>query len=250
MPVNDFTQIVVNRAVVDYLGMTPEEAIGQRILGKFSGVWGYPQICGVVENYHYESLRRPIGGICIHYGPGQHKRFLLLRVTKGNLSEQLKSVEVIYKKYFPNNVFEPVFIDDRVSNLYDSERRTVRIAVVFSLLAIIVACMGVFGLTAFMAEQRTKETGIRKVVGASIWDIVKLFTVDYVKLLGISLLIAIPTAWWVGVQYLQDFAYRISLSWWIFTAAALITAILTLLTVSVLAVKAAMKDPVQSIKTE
>ena len=250
VPVNDFAEIVVNRAAVDYLGIMPEEAIGQRVLGKFSGVFSYPMICGVVENYHYESLHRPIGGICIHYGYGQHKRFLLLRVIKGNLSEQLKTYEEIYKKYFPNNVFEPVFFEDRVSKLYDNERRTVRIAVVFPLLAIFVACMGVFGLTAFMAEQRTKEIGIRKVVGASVWDIVKLFTADYVKLLCISLLIAIPTSWWVGIQYLQNFAYRISLSWWMFAAAIVITASLTLLTVSVLAIKAAMTDPVQSIKTE
>ena len=250
MLVNDYTQIVLNRAAVDYLGMTPEEAIGQRVSGTFNGVFGYPVICGVVENYHYESLHRPIGGVCIHYGIGQHKRYLLLRVAKGNLQEQLKTYEEIYKRYFPNNFFEPEFFEDHVSKSFDSERHSVRIAVVFSLLAIIVACMGVFGLTAFMAEQRTKEIGIRKVVGASVRDIVKLFTVDYVKLLGISLLIAIPVAWWVGVQYLQDFAYRISLSWWIFAAAALITATLTLLTVCVLAIKAAMADPVQSIKTE
>jgi len=250
MFVNNFTQIVVNRAVVDYLGLTPEEAIGQRVTGKFSGVYGYPEICGVVENYHYESLHRPIGGVCIHHGLGQHKRYLLLRVINGNMQEQLKTYEVLYKKYFPNNVFEPTFFDDRVSKLYDGERRSVRIAVVFSLLAIFVACMGVFGLTAFMAEQRTKETGIRKVVGASVWDIVRLFTADYVKLLGISLLIAIPLSWWVGVQYLQNFAYRISLNWWMFAASVLITAALTLLTVSILAMKAAMADPVQSIKTE
>ena len=246
----DNTQIVVNRAAVDYLGMTPEEAIGQRVLGRFSAVMGYPVICGVVENYNFESLHRSVGGIAIHYGPGQHKRFLLLRLIKGNLQEQVKTFETIYQKYFPNNNFWVTYFDENVKIQYDSENRTIRIAVIFSLLAIFVACMGVFGLTAFMAEQRTKEIGLRKVVGASVWNIVKLFTVDYVKLLGISLLLAIPTAWWVGERYLQNFAFRITPGWWMFVVAVIITAALTLLTVSVLAIKAAMADPVQSIKTE
>jgi len=107
--------------------------------------------------------------------------------------------------------------------------------------------MGVFGLTAFMAEQRTKEIGIRKVMGATVWNIVGLFTNSYMKLLSISLVIAIPIAWWVGVLHLQNFAFRISLSWWIFIAAALITVILTLITVGALAIKAAMRNPVEAI---
>ena len=243
-------QIVLNRAAVDYLGMTPEEAIGQRVMARVNGLYGIPVICGVIENYHYESLHRPVGGVCMHYGIQEHKRFLLLRVTEGDLSEQLKTYEAIFKKYFPNNRFTPVFIDTEVAKLYDGERRTSRIAVVFSILAIFISCMGVFGLTAFMAEQRTKEIGIRKVMGASVWNIVSLFTVDYLKLLGISLAIAIPAAWWVGERYLQNFAYHISLSWWIFAVAALITVALTLLTVGILAIKAAMKNPVEVVKME
>jgi len=247
---NNATPILLNRAAVDYLGLTPEEVIGQRVMGQFSGAIGYPVVCGVIENFHYESLHRPVGGVCLHYGLGQHKRYLLLRVVEGNLQEQLKTYEEIYMRYFPNNLFVPSFIDENVAKFYDGERRTVRVAVVFSILAIFVACMGVFGLTAFMAEQRTKEIGIRKVMGATVWNIVSLFTNSYMKLLGISLIIAIPVAWWVGVQYLQNFAYRISLSWWIFAIAALITVALTLLTVGALAIKAATKNPVEAIKTE
>jgi putative ABC transport system permease protein len=110
--------------------------------------------------------------------------------------------------------------------------------------------MGVFGLTAFMAEQRTKEIGIRKVMGATVWNIVSLFTDSYIKLLLISLVIAIPVAWRVCDRYLQDFAYRISLSWWMFAVAALITIVLTLITVSWIAIKAATKNPVEAIKSE
>ena len=248
----NITQIVLNRAAVDYLGMTPEEAIGKTVIAQLDGaISRNPVICGVVENFHFESLHRPIGGYCVHYGLSNAKRHLGLRLIEGvNLSEQLKTYEAIYRKYYPNNPFYPVIAEEEVAKFYDGERRTSSIAFVFSILAIFVACMGVFGLTAFMAEQRTKEIGIRKVMGASIWDIVKLFTVDYVKLLCISLVIAIPVAWWIGERYLQNFAYRISLSWWIFVVSALITAALTLLTVGVLAIKAALANPVKSIKTE
>jgi putative ABC transport system permease protein len=140
--------------------------------------------------------------------------------------------------------------EPQVAMLYDGEKRTGKIAVVFSILAILVACLGVFGLTAFMAEQRTKEIGIRKVMGASVRDIISLFTNSYVKLLGISLVIAIPAAWWVGNMYLENFAFRVSMGWWIFAVAALVTVVLTLLTISMQAVKAAVKNPVEAIKSE
>jgi len=205
-------------------------------------------VSGVIENFHFESLHRPIGGYCLNYG--FLRQYLVLRVHKGNLSEQLKTFEEIYKKYYPNNPFYPRIFEDEVARFYDSERRTSRIAVIFSILAIFVACMGVFGLTSYMAEQRTKEIGIRKIVGASIWNIVVLFTSNYLLLLCFSLLIAIPAAWWVGERYLQNFAFRISLSWWVFALAALITVAITLLTVSALAIKAAMKNPVEAIKSE
>ena len=247
---NNSFQIILNRAAVEYLGKTPEEVIGQKVIGQFSGAIGYPVVCGVIENYHYESLYRPVGGVCLHFGLTQHKRHLLLRVTEGNLQEQFRTYEEIYKKFFPNNIFTPVLLEEQVAHFYDGERRTVQLAVLFSILAIFVACMGVFGLTAFMAEQRTKEIGIRKVMGANLWKIVLLFTIDYVKLLCISLVIAIPIAWWVGIQYLQSFAYRISLSWWIFALAALITIALTLLTVGLQAIKAASKNPVDAVKTD
>ena len=246
------TYVVLNRAAVDYLGYTPEEAIGKTIIAPIDHVISPRNpsviICGVIENFHFESLYRPIGGYCVHYGLGNPKRYLVLRVTEGNMPEQLKKYEEIYKKYFPNNTFSPKFREEEVAKFYDGERRTGHIAVVFAVLAIFVACLGVIGLTAFVAEQRKREIGIRKVMGASVWDIVKMFTSDYVKLLSISLLISIPVAWWIGEKYLQNFAYHISLSWWIFAVAALITAVLTLLTVSALAIKAAMNNPQESLK--
>ena len=245
---DSIVQIILNRAAVDYLGMTPDEVIGKRVLAKIGA--DITEVCGVVENFNFQSLYRTISCFCMHNASFPPKQVLMLRMKEGNLSEQLKTCEQIFKKHFPNEMFEPRFPDLEVEKAYEGERRTGRVAVVFSVLAILVACMGVFGLTAFMAEQRTKEIGIRKVLGAGVGSIVVLFTGSYMKLLLISLLIAIPAAWWVGDRYLQDFAYRISLSWWIFVAAALITIVLTLLTVGWMAIKAATKNPVKAIKSE
>ena len=245
---DSIVQIILNRAAVDYLEITPEEVIGKRVLAEI----GAPvvEVCGVVDNFIFESLHRPVGGFGFHNWGNRPKRVIMLRMKEGNFSEQLKTCEQIFKRHFPNNLFSPILHEQDVAKKYDSDRRTGHIAVVFSILAIFVACMGVFGLTAFMAEQRTKEIGIRKVLGATVWNIVSLFTGSYTKLLAISLVIAIPVAWWVGNQYLQNFAFRISLTWWIFAVAALVTVVLTLLTVCAQAIRAAMKNPVEAIKME
>jgi len=237
--------VLLNRAAVEYLGVTPEEAIGKRIL-----FGPNTEVCGVVENFNFESLYRPITGFCMLNIPGWDKRYVMFRAHEGRLWENLETYERLFKKHNPNSTFGMYYGEPQVALLYDGEKRTGKIAIVFSILAIFVACMGVFGLTAFMAEQRTKEIGIRKVMGASVPDIVRLFTNSYVKLLGISLVIAIPAAWWVGNQYLQDFAFRVSIGWWIFAVAALVTVALTLLTVGVQAIKAALKNPVEAVKVE
>ena len=244
-PEDTITKMIINREAVAYLGMTPEEIIGKRILAEIPET--PVEVCGVVENFNYESLHNPVEPYGIYNGK-RERSAIMLRVSEGNITEQLKTCEQIFRNHFPNELFEPQFPDLEMAKAYDGERRTGHVAVVFSLLAILVACMGVFGLTAFMAEQRTKEIGVRKVLGASVSDIIHLFTGRYVKLLLISLVISLPVAWWVVNRYLQDFAYRISLNWWIFAVAALITIVLTLLTVCVLAFKAATANPVNSIK--
>ncbi len=248
LPEDTITQILLNRKAVEYLEMTPEEVIGKKVLAKLGE--GDTYVCGVVENFNFEPLYRPITGFCIHNGKNRPLSTIVIRVKEGNLSEQLKSFEQIYKKHDPNGIFEANFPDVIWAKAYESEHRTNRVAICFSILAIFVACMGVLGLTAFMAEQRTKEIGIRKVMGASIADIITLFTNDYLKLLVIALAISVPVAWWVGNHYLQSFAYRTSLSWWIFTVAGVITILITIFTVAGQALKAAIANPVKAIKTE
>ena len=241
-------QIVLNRKAVEYLGETPESIIGKRIS---TGFRERVHVCGVVENFHFESLYRPISEYGIHNGGFNRGRFYLMaRISSHDISGQLETYQKLFNEYYPNDMFDVHYPDMEMKRNYKGEQTTSNISLIFSILAIFVACMGVFGLTAFMAEQRTKEIGIRKVMGASVWNIVSLFTNSYAKLLGISLIIAIPVAIWVGNQYLQNFAYRITLSWWMFVGAALITIVLTLLTVSAIAVKAATKNPVEAIKKE
>ena len=246
LPTDTIAQIVLNRKAVEYLGETPEDIIGKRIL---TGFREQVYVCGVVENFHFESLHRPIGEFGIHNSRFGGRFYFMARISSHDVPGQLKNYEKIFKEHYPNDMFDVHYPELRMKNAYQGTQTTSQISLVFSILAIFIACMGVFGLTAFMAEQRTKEIGVRKVMGASVIDIVKLFTNNYVKLLLISLVIAIPIAWWVGERYLQDFTYRISLSWWMFAAAALITIALTLLTVSAIAIKAAMANPVKSLKT-
>jgi len=246
----EITQAVVNRKTLEFLETTPEEIIGKTIYaGGIGG--GEAYVTGVVEDFNFKDLRTPIGPYCFQNSrPGRENVYLLMRVNDDNLSEQLATYEAIYKKHFPDKLFEAYFPSIRQQRVYDDDRQTNRMAICFSILAILVACMGVFGLTAFMAEQRTKEIAIRKVLGASVGSVLQMFTNSYIRLLALSLLIAIPVAWQIGNRYLQDFAYRIDLGWWIFAAAALITVVVTLLTVCFQAIKTAIANPVKSLKTE
>ncbi len=159
----------------------------------------------MVENFNFEPLYRPVSAICLHNGANRPLPWIVIRMKGDDLPAQLKTIEEIYKKHHPNGLFTASFADDYLQKEYAAERRTNYVVICFSILAIFVACMGVFGLTAFMAEQRTKEIGIRKVMGAGVRNIVGLFTTDYLKLLCISLVVALPVAWWLGSNYLNNF---------------------------------------------
>jgi putative ABC transport system permease protein len=150
----------------------------------------------------------------------------------------------------PGIPFSFRFLDDSFNEMYQSEQQVGKIAIVFSVLAILISCMGMFGLATFIAEQRTKEIGIRKVLGASIQGIIGLLSADFMKLVAIAFLIAAPFGWWMMNKWLQDFVYRVNFSWWIFLAAGMAALLIALVTVSVQAVRAAFANPVKSLRTE
>jgi putative ABC transport system permease protein len=205
-------------------------------------------IIGVVKNFHYESLRENIQALCLLYG---RSRWLTsFKVNTADISGLVKNVESQWKAMVPSMPFSYRFMDEAFDNMYREEQRVGKIALSFAVLAILIACLGLFGLATFMAEQRTKEIGVRKVLGATVSNIVSMLSKDFLKLVVVSAVIAFPLAWWFMHNWLQDFAYRVNIGWWIFIAAGVIALLIALLTVSFQAIKAAIVNPVKSLRTE
>jgi len=203
---------------------------------------------GLVKNFNFETLHHEVGPLM----------FLLQRSTdlasfKVNTTDLASLIGEIRNKWMalaPGIPFSYRFLDDSFNEMYRSEQQVGKIAIIFSVLAILISCLGMFGLATFIAEQRTKEIGIRKVLGASVQGIAGLLSADFLKLVGIAFLIAGPFGWWLMNKWLQDFAYRVSVSWWIFLAAGSAALLIALATVSTQAVRAALANPVKSLKTE
>ena len=156
----------------------------------------------------------------------------------------------IWNKYFPNDPFNYYFLDDFFNQQYKAEQRIGKIFISFAIFAIFIACLGLLGLAAYAAEQRTKEIGIRKVLGASVSNVIGMMSRDFIKLVVIAALVAFPVSWWVMHSWLQGYAYRVSITWWIFLAAGSIALVIALATVSIQAIKAATANPTKSLRTE
>jgi ABC-type antimicrobial peptide transport system permease subunit len=244
---DSLVDVVVNKKVADYLGYTPEEAIGQQI---FMMPTDNAQIIGVVEDFNYASLREPVGAYAFHNFESERLEYLLIRITSTDIAATVNKMEGKFQSIVPNVPFDYSFLDQNVENLYLAEKQTAAIGLIFSILAIVVACLGLFGLAAFMAEQRDKEIGVRKVLGASILNITNLLSKDFLKLVGISLLIAFPISYWLLNNWLQEFAYRIDIGWQPFVITGATALIIALLTVSIQSIKAAVKNPINALRKE
>lgn len=244
---DSIVDIILNKKAVDYLGYTPEEAIGKKI---FAQLGANSYIRGVVSDFNFSSLRSPIGAYAFHNMPVEPKSYLLVRFNSTDLFETLKDFETRFKKIVPDSAFDYTFLDKNAEQLYAAEKRTARIGSVFSGLAIFVACLGLFGLAAFTAEQRNKEIGIRKVLGASVFGITGLLSKDFLKLVCFALVIAFPLAYWLMDNWLQGFAYRTEISWVTFLVTGISALAIALVTVSFQSVRAAMLNPVKTLKTE
>lgn len=247
-PADTTTQLVVNRATVDYLGLTPEQAIGQRV--SVMGFGQVTEIVGVVENFHFNSLHQAIKPFCFHNtNQSEPLRYLLVKVNTGNLTATLKQLENTYQKNI-NASFEYLFLDEHLNTLYRSEQNLSKVVLVFAGLAIFVACLGLYALAAFTTEQRTKEIGIRKVLGASVTNVISLLSRDFMTLVLIAFVIGIPAGYYMMDKWLQAFAYRTDITVVVFIAAGLISMLIAGATVSVESLRAARTNPVKSLRSE
>ena len=243
---------ILNKQAVNYLGYTPEQAVGKIInIGGLSNK-GNVVVSGVVADFNYASLRKPIGPYLYYRmnGAPEPKSILLVRFNTGAIKQTLSQMEAAFKKAVPDAAFDYRFLDSAIAALYASERVTTKVSILFSILAIFVSCLGLFGLAAFTAEQRTKEIGIRKVLGAGVLGITSLLNKDFARLIVLSIAIAVPVAMWMMNSWLNGFAYRIGISVWVLIAAALVSMFIALITVSFQAIKAATANPVKSLRTE
>lgn len=243
-------EIVINTSYAKALGFKRyDDALNQFI--DFQGK-KYP-IVGVVADFHEQSFHEKIGPVFLGFMP--HARNLGIKLsTKGKAMSELKAtlagIEQDWKAVFPDNRFEYTFLDDSIARLYEKEQKTSQLVNTATGIAILISCMGLFGLAMFTAEQRTKEIGVRKVLGASVASIVTLLSKDFLKLVVIALIIASPIAWWVMTQWLKDFAYKVEIEWWVFALAGILAVGIALFTISFQSIKAALVNPVKSLRSE
>ncbi len=244
----DTNAFIINEAAVKTLGLhTNEEAIGKQF--KYGNRQG--ELVGVIKDFHFESLHQRIVPLVflMPQGKGGYGS-ISVKLSGKNIPAALSHIEETWKKFLPEVPFSYTFLDENFQRLYESEQRQGKVFTVFACIAIIIGCLGLFGLSAFAISQRVKEIGIRKVLGASISSIVSLLSKDFLKLVGIAAVIAFPVAWYAMHSWLQDFAYRINIPFWLFILAGVIAAVIAFATISFQAIKAAIANPVKNLRTE
>ena len=248
-PNDEDTSVLLTEKAVQQLGFkSPQDAVGKTLnIPQFGGY--KPVVVGVVNDYHQLSMKKPLDPTIIGCNP-YGGEYYSLRVNTDNLSATVDHVQRSWAAAFRGNPFDYFFLDDYFNAQYESEKRFEKLFVSFAVLAIIIGCIGLFGLSAYTASQRIKEIGIRKVLGASVSDIAKMLSRDFMKLVIIAIIVAAPLAWWAMSKWLEDFAYRVNIGWWIFVAAGALALLIAMLTVSLQAIKAAVANPVKSLRTE
>jgi putative ABC transport system permease protein len=246
-PTDSFAAVLVNRAAATDLGFTPQQAIGKWIRNTIRDSLRR-RIVGVVDNFNYSSLKERIEPLVI--SPSPDRRVALVRMRKGNLQNNLVQIRKAYATAAPSNPFEFTFLDQKFDELYKKDIRQQKIMNIFAGLAIIIACLGLFGLASFSAAKRTKEIGVRKVLGSSVQNIILLLSKELLKPVILANLIAIPIAYSVMHSWLESFAYRTDIRWWIFLCSALVTGVIALVTVSFKSITAALANPTKSLRGE
>ena len=241
--------IILNETAVKDLGVTAP-AVGKQILwDSDADTMYYVTIVGVAKDFHFTSLRNEIKPFAFVNNSKRAANFTI-KLSTDNVQSSLAQIENTWKKFLAERAFEYYFLDETYAKLYQSEERFQKVFINLVILGIIIACLGLLGLTTFSAQQRVKEIGVRKVLGASVPHVVALLSKDFLKLVLIALVLAVPVAWWLMNEWLKDFAYRINIEWWIFLVAAIIAIIIAFVTISTQAIKAAISNPVKSLRTE
>jgi putative ABC transport system permease protein len=243
---NKLHNAIITESVVKLLGFkSANDAVGKTIL-QGDKKW---DVIGVAADYHQKSLRYPVEPTVLRPVYGTYNP-VSIKVNPQNLSATIAAIKKKYDEFFAGNLFDYYFLDEKFNEQYKNDQLFGKVFSIFSGFAIFIACLGLLGLSLFSTMQRTKEIGVRKVLGASVTNIVALLSKDFIKLVIIAFVIASPVAWWIMHNWLQDFAYRINISWWIFLAAGLLAIIIALATISFQAIKAAIANPVKSLRTE
>lgn len=245
----DSSAIIINEKTASLIGF--DDPLGKKL---YEGNpndpdnWRAYTIIGVVKNFNFESLHKNIGPLSLILG--ENTAGAAFRVQSTDLSQLLTSLGSTWKKMAPGLPFKYRFLDESFNEMYKDEQRIGKIAFMFSIIAIVIGCLGLFGLSTFIAEQRTKEIGIRKVLGASVSNLVGMLSKDFLWMILIAFVIAVPIAWYFMNKWISDFAYRTELSWWIFAVAGLTALSIALLTVSFQAIRAALMNPTRSLRSE
>ncbi len=249
-PADTSNRIIINeKAIQDFGFASAEDAIGKNIASN----WGTEElfsIIGVVKDFHFQGLHDEIKsyGFLLNRRPSYN--YIIAHANSGKIKEVLAGISAAWVKLNPDEPFEYSFLDQDFQKNYIAEERLAAIIRYFTIIAILISCLGLFGLTSFSVEQRTKEIGIRKVLGASVKTLVGLLSKDFIKLVGLAIIIATPVAWYAMDKWLQNFVYRINVSWLVFAEAALLVLLIAFTTISVLAIKAALSNPVKNLRAE
>ena len=250
-PADTNSRIIINFSTVKELGFTsPDEAIGKKLYFDWRGQSFEYHVVGVVKDFHFQDLHVPISPYAFLLNNQPFYSYLMVHARPGNVSGVLNTIKKTWQSLNPAEPFEYSFLDEDFQKNYATEDRRAAMVSFFTTIAILISCLGLFGLAAFSAEQRTKEIGIRKVLGASVANIVGLLSKDFIKLVVIALFLAAPIGWYFMNKWLEDFAYRINIGWWMFGVAGLLAIFIAFATISLHAIKAALTNPIKNLRTE
>ncbi|MBK7428906.1 MAG: ABC transporter permease [Saprospiraceae bacterium] len=247
MPSDTVREVMINRHMAEKLGVqNPEDIIGKNLrIGRNANL----PIVGVVENFNSSTLRESYNPIAIYQRDSWYYS-VGIKLHPESVESTVPEIEKLYNELFPETVFEGVFFDESIANFYEAEQRFTTLSQIFTLIAILISCLGLFGLSSLIAVQKTREIGIRKVLGASVSGLVGLLSKDFLWLVLIAFVVSAPLAYYIMNAWLQDFQFRIDFEWWILPAAGLLSLIIAMFTVSIQSLRAATMNPVDSIKTE